>query len=52
MDSDDGYPCKMSPAYMNPIWMYNRNMLGVFYFIVEYILASYDVMWECVINIL
>ena len=47
--NDDEYSCSMTPTYMNPIWMCDQSMLGVFYSNIEYVLASYDVMWVCVV---
>lgn len=49
IDNDDEYFCSMAPTYMNPIWMSDQSMLGIFYSNVEYVLSTYDVIWVYVV---
>ena len=43
--SGEEYPYSMTSTYINPIWMCDQSMLGVFYSNVGYALVSYDVIW-------
>ena len=50
MTNDEYYSYSIDPTYMNPIWMCDQRMLGVFYYNVENALVSYDQMWVCVVD--
>ena len=50
MDNDEKYPYSVIPNHMNPIWMCDRSMPGVLYYIVYYVLFSYDLMWVCSVH--
>ena len=49
MANYEEYPYSITSTHMNPIWMCDQTKVGVLYSIVEYVLASYDVMWVCLV---
>ena len=49
MNYDEEYRNSVTPTDMNPIWKCDQSMIGVLYYIGEYVRASYDVMWLCAV---
>ena len=49
MVNDYEHRCSMTSTCMNPIWISDQSMLGDFYCVFEYVIASYDGMWVYVV---